>query len=289
VNVGVSFPQTQIGTDPIAIRDFAQAAEELGFTHLLAGEHVLGAPHDGREPKLTGGNTEQDAWHEPLVLFGYLAGVTTRIELATGILILPQRQTALVAKQAAEVDILSGERLRLGIGLGWNHVEYEALNENFANRGERAEEQVDVLRKLWSEPLLDYRGEWHRIDRASILPRPGREIPIWFGGRAPSALKRAARLGDGFSFAGGTPDELRDQLAVLRGFLAEAGRPPGTFGFEITAGQGDRPDGWREELEGLAAAGFTHVGLRTINRGFTNPQQHIDMLGAYRAVLQDLL
>jgi probable F420-dependent oxidoreductase len=251
-------------------------------------DHVLGAVHEGREPKLTRSYTEQSAFHEPFVLFGYLASLTTRIELVTGILILPQRQTALVAKQAAEVDILSGGRLRLGVGLGWNYVEYEALNEDFANRGKRVEEQVDVLRKLWSEPLLDYRGEWHRIDRASILPRPGRPIPIWFGGRAPSALKRAARLGDGFIFGGGTPAELRDQVALLRGFLAEEGRPAETFGFETVIGQGDRLDGWRDELEGLADAGFSHVALRTVNRGFDNPQQHIDLLSAYRAALQDL-
>jgi probable F420-dependent oxidoreductase len=282
------FPQTQIGTDPIAIRDFAQAAEELGFSHLLAGEHVLGAPHDEREPQLTGANTDQDAWHEPLVLFGYLAGVTSRIELATGVLILPQRQTALVAKQAAEVDILSGGRLRLGIGLGWNHVEYEALNEDFANRGARAEEQIDVLRKLWSEPLLDYHGTWHRIDRASILPRPGRAIPIWFGARTQSAIRRAVRLGDGFIFSGaGDQAGVLEQLAVVRGLLADEGRDPETFGLEVIVGGGDGPDAWRAELQVYADEGFTHVAVRTTHLG-VDPQQRLDALANYMAAIGDL-
>src|SRR5215470_16793940 len=162
---GVVFPQTEFGNDPAAIKDYAQAAEELGYDYLLVYDHVLGA-HPDREPKLTGPYTHEHPFHEPMVLFGFLAGVTTKLGLTTGIVILPQRQTVLVAKQAAEIDVLSGGRLRLGVGLGWNHVEYEALGENFKNRGRRADEQVEVLRKLWTEPLVNFHGTDHIINNA---------------------------------------------------------------------------------------------------------------------------
>src|SRR5215467_14237535 len=159
---GVVFPQTEFGNNAQAIKDYAQTAEGLGYDYLLVYDHVLGA-HPSREPKLTGPYTNEHPFHEPMVLFGFLAGVTTRLQLTTGILILPQRQTALVAKQAAEIDVLSHGRLRLGIGLGWNYVEYEALGERFQNRGRRVEEQVELLRKLWTEPLVHFRGADHVI------------------------------------------------------------------------------------------------------------------------------
>src|SRR5437867_2196399 len=191
---GVVFPQIEFGNDPQAIKDYAQTAEALGYDYLLVYDHVLGA-HPNREPKLTGPYTYEHPFHEPMVFFGFLAGVTKRIELTTGILILPQRQTALVAKQAAEVDVLSRGRLRLGVGLGWNYVEYEALGEDFHTRGRRVEEQVEVMRKLWTEPLLTYRGSNFAINNAGINPLPiQRPIPIWFGGFTDPAIKRAARL-----------------------------------------------------------------------------------------------
>src|SRR5438132_9407203 len=168
---GVVLPQIEIGNDPHAIKDYVHAAEALGYDYLLVYDHVLGA-HPSREPKLTGPYTHEHPFHEPFVLFGFLAGVTRRLQLTTGILILPQRQTALVAKQAAEIDVLSGGRLRLGIGLGWNHVEYEALSEDFKTRGRRVEEQVEVLRKLWTEPLVTYHGADHVIDNAGLNPMP---------------------------------------------------------------------------------------------------------------------
>src|SRR5712671_7790587 len=182
MHYGVVFPQIEFGNDPHAIKDYAQAAEGLGYDYLLVYDHVLSA-HPDREPKLTGPYTHEDPFHEPMVFFGFLAGVTTRLELTTGILILPQRQTALVAKQAAEVDVLSRGRLRLGVGLGWNYVEYEALGMSFTDRGKRIEEQIAVLRALWTQEVVDFKGRWHRIDRAGINPPPvQRPIPLWMGG-----------------------------------------------------------------------------------------------------------
>src|SRR5579883_498792 len=203
---GVVFPQIEFGNDPEAIKDYAQAAEGMGYDYLLIYDHVLSA-HPEREPKLTGPYTHEHPFHEPFVLFGFLAGATKRLQLTTGILILPQRQTALVAKQAAEIDVLSKGRLRLGIGLGWNYVEYEALGTDFKTRGRRVEEQVEVLRKLWTEPLVTFRGKDHVISNAGLNPMPiQRPIPIWFGGAAEPALRRAARLADGWMPASRRPE-----------------------------------------------------------------------------------
>src|SRR5215211_2683125 len=194
---GVVFPQTEIGADPAAVKEYAQTADELGYTHLLVYDHVLGADTTIAERRdWRGPYTTEHLFHEPFVLFGYLAGLTQRLELVTGILILPQRQTALVAKQAAEVDVLSGGRLRLGVGVGWNAVEYEGLNENFLNRGARSEEQIAVMRALWSDTAITFKGRWHTIDDAGINPLPvQRPIPVWIGGMAESALRRAGQLG----------------------------------------------------------------------------------------------
>ena len=225
---GVVFPQTEYGNDPQAIKDYAQTAEGLGYDYLLVYDHVLGA-HPDRLPNLTGPYTDAHPFHEPMVLFGFLAAVTTNLELVTGILILPQRQTALVAKQTAAVDVLSSGRLRLGIGIGWNYVEYEALGKNFRTRGQQVEEQIEVLRKLWTQPLVTHQTDDHNINNAGILPLPvQRPIPIWFGGVAEPVLKRAARLGDGWMPAGRLPDdEMRGHIERLQGYLRDAGpRPP---------------------------------------------------------------
>jgi probable F420-dependent oxidoreductase len=284
MRIGAVFPQTRFGGDPVAVRDFAQAAEDLGYTHLLAYDHVVGAVHEGREPELWGPYTDLDPFHEPLVLFGYIAAITTRIELGTAVLILPQRQTTLVAKQAAEIDLLSGGRFRLGVGLGWNYVEYEALNEDFSNRGARCSEQVELLRRLWAEPLLDYQGKWHRIDRASILPRPSRQIPIWFGGFKEPALRRAARLGDGFIFSG-KRTLLIEGAERLREHLADAGREADPFGIEAFVEYGRGPDGWLHDIELFERAGFTHVAMRSIGADLPSPQAHIDALAEYAAAV----
>src|SRR5881296_3866417 len=200
MKLGVVFPQTEIGSDPAVVRDYAQAAESAGYDHLLVFDHVLGGTLErfdrlGRRPPYT----DESPFHEVFVLFGYLGACTQRLELVTGIVILPQRQTALVAKQAAAVDVLTGGRLRLGVGIGWNHVEYEALNEDFHTRGRRVSEQIAVMRKLWTEPVVTFKGSFHHLDRAGINPLPvQRPIPVWMGGMAEPVLKRVAQISDGW-------------------------------------------------------------------------------------------
>src|ERR1700722_8012266 len=178
MKIGVIYPQTELKGDPGAVRRIGLAAEELGYHHLLTYDHVLGATHD-RMPKLTGPYTEKDPFHDPFVMFAYLAGITKRLELVPGILILPQRQTVLVARQAADLDLLSGERLRLGVGIGWDYVEYDSLGQDFRRRGKRVGEQISLLRRLWSEPLVKFEGAFDRVDRGTLNPRPRRPIPIW--------------------------------------------------------------------------------------------------------------
>src|SRR5512137_2111492 len=222
MKIGLVFPQTEIGSDPAAIRDYAQTAEGLGFSHLLAYDHVLGANPD-RPGGWSGTYTHLSPFHEVFVLLSYLAGLTTRLGLVTGIVILPQRQTALVAKQAASLDVLSGGRLRLGVGLGWNAVEYACLNENFHSRGKRIEEQVALMRRLWTEPLVNFQGRWHNIVDAGLNPLPvQRPIPVWFGGTAEAALRRIARLADGWIISSRSPADVRPDLARLESFIEQA-------------------------------------------------------------------
>jgi probable F420-dependent oxidoreductase len=282
MKVGVVFPQTEIGNDPAVIKDFAQAAEALGYTHLLAYDHVLGADPN-REGGWTGPYTKDTPFHEPFVLFGYLAAVTTTLELVTGVIILPQRQTALVAKQTAELAVLSGGRLRLGIGTGWNTVEYEALGEDFHNRGRRQEEQVRLLRELWANETIDFKGKWHRVDRAGIKPLPPGPIPIWFGGRDEAVLKRAARVGDGWMPLMAPGDDLSAALDRLHSYLRAAGRNPDSFGIEGFGGiAGGDPDRWRQVADGWRAAGATHMSLRTMGAGLATPRDHIDAIRRYK-------
>ncbi len=264
MKIGAIFPTTEIGNDPSVIRDWAQAAESLGYQRIVTYDHVLGALHEGRTPKLLGPYTENDAFHEPFVLFAYLAAITTRVELMTGVLVLPQRQTALVAKQAAELAVLSEGRLCLGVGTGWNHVEYTALGTSFDDRGARFDEQIDLLRRLWQEPTIDFNGKHHRIDRAGLLPLPPREIPIWFGGFSKVAVRRAARVGDGFLF-GTTPTRMLPLLAQLREFLVAEGRDTDSYPVEAVVDFSQTPDEWRSELETWREAGGTHLSLRAMD------------------------
>lgn len=257
-------PTTEIGNDPAVIRDWAQAAEALGYRSIVVYDHVLGAIHEGRDPVLAGPYTEEDAFHEPFVLLAYLAAVTTRIELSTGVLILPQRQTALVAKQAAELSLLSGGRLRLGVGTGWNFVEYESLGVPFQDRGRRFDEQVKLLRQLWREPIVDFRGDYHRVDRAGLLPRPARAIPLWFGGFTKVALRRAARVGDGFLF-GTTPRRMKGLLSQLHRMLDEQGRDRADFGSEAVIDFCQSPKDWQIELETWRSAGGTRLAVRAMD------------------------
>ncbi|HVX22339.1 MAG TPA: LLM class F420-dependent oxidoreductase [Acidimicrobiales bacterium] len=227
------FPSCELGADRGAVRTWAQAVEDLGFSHISCIDHVLGASHANRTPPLWGPHDQTMAFHEPLALFSFLAGVTRQVGLTCGILVLPQRPAVLVAKQAAEIDLLSDGRLRLGVGAGWNPVEYEALGADFASRGARFDEQITLLRCLWRDPLVDFSGRFHRVDRASMLPRPARTIPIWVGGFSPPAFRRAARLGDGCIISTTDPSSARRQIHRLRTELVAAGRDPATYPVEL--------------------------------------------------------
>jgi probable F420-dependent oxidoreductase len=279
MQIGVVYPQIELRGDPDAVRRIGRGAEDLGFDHLLAYDHVLGAVHAGRTPPLTGPYTEHDPFHDPLVMFAYLAGITERIRFATGVMILPQRQTALVARQAADIDLLSGGRLRLGVGIGWNQVEYEALGQDFRTRGAREEEQIGLLRRLFTEPVVDFAGRFDRVDRAALVPKPTRSIPIWLGGSGDAAFERAARLADGFIFGGdstraiGTWKRLRDRVSGQ-------GRSAEDFGADYMARSrtdvGDlaaQVDAWRE-------AGGTHVSVITMGLGLDSIDGHLDYLAS---------
>ena len=286
MKLGVTFPQIEIGSDPGAVREYAQAAEELGYDYLLAYDHVLGADTSVR-PDWSGPYTHESNFHEPLVLFGYIAAITQRLELATGILILPQRQTALVAKQTAEVDVLSGGRMRLGIGIGWNEVEYEALGENFHDRGKRSEEQAEVLRALWTQPVVTYEGRWHHITAAGINPLPvQRPIPLWFGGgRTDGVLRRIARLADGW-FPQVRPDEQGiERIEKFRTFVAEAGRDMADVGIDPQVNVVDGVDVAVANLEKWRTIGATHVGVNTMRAGFTSVDQHVAAIREFKEAM----
>jgi len=288
VLLGASFPQTEIGADPAAIREWALGVEGMGFDYFLVYDHVLGAHPE--HPVIKGSRfhfTYQSMVHEPFVLFGYLAALTQRVELISGIIILPQRQTALVAKQAAEVDVLSGGRLRLGIGLGWNSLEFEALGEDFHNRGQRVEEQVEVLRRLWTEELVTFRGRWHTID-AGINPLPvQRPIPIWFGAAEDRAVERAGRLGDGFLALGGSDAENTHRIQLLRDAARRAGRDPSALRLAASVGarRGTIPDDWRRAADGWRQLGATHLTANVSNAGHATVTAHLEALDRVRQVL----
>ncbi len=283
MKLGVVFPQTEIGAEPSAVRDYAQAAEQLGYHHVLVFDHVLGAHTDRFEGRFRPPYTYQTLFHEPFVLFGYLAALIS-IELVSGIIILPQRQTALVAKQAAEADVLTGGKLRLGVGIGWNHVEYEALGQNFRNRGRRIEEQIALMRRLWTEELVDFDGKYEHVRQAGINPLPvQRPIPVWMGGGAEPVLRRIARLADGWfpQFRPG-PDATAT-LERLRGLIREAGRQPEDVGIEGRISMFNTPEPeWQAALGGWRDLGATHVAINTMNAGLASPQAHIDAIRRFK-------
>jgi probable F420-dependent oxidoreductase len=277
VKIGAVFPQLEIGADPAVVRDWTTTVEAAGYNHVLAYDHVLGADPANR-PGWTG-YTDKSSFHEVFVLFGYLAAITTTLELVTGVLVLPQRQTALVAKQAAEVDILSGGRLRLGVGIGWNQVEYDALDIPFERRGARLTEQVELLRRLWSEPVISYEGEFDRVQEAGLNPLPGREIPIWFGGGADAVLRRTGRIGDGWMPQLAPDDEARAKLAMIREAAEKAGRDPRTIGIEPRLTLGAVPESeWRAYVDGWRELGATHLCVNTMNMGLSKPEDHARVL-----------
>jgi probable F420-dependent oxidoreductase len=279
MRIGVTLPQLEIGDDPAGVRRYAETVEAMGYQSILVYDHVLGASTSTR-PGWSGPYTSESLFHEPFVLFGFLAAVTRRVELTTGVIILPQRQTVLVAKQAAEVDVLSGGRLRLGIGVGWNDVEYEALGENFHNRGVRSEEQIAVLRALWSDTAITFRGRWHTIDNAGIKPLPPRRsIPIWLGGYSEATLERIGRLGDGWITFRAPDEAMRSTLERLRGYAQAAGRDPATIGIEASLSVRQVPEaGWKEYAERWQALGAQSLVINTMSLGLASVDQHLDTL-----------
>jgi probable F420-dependent oxidoreductase len=287
MHVGVVYPQNELKGDPSAVRRIGKAVEDLGFDHLSAYDHVLGAVHAGRTPPLTGPYTERDTFHDPFVMYAHLAGITDRIGFATGILVLPQRQTALVARQAADVDLLSGGRLRLGVGIGWNYVEYESLGQDFHNRGARQEEQIKLLRRLFTEPVVDFSGRFHRVDRASLMPKPARSIPIWLGGHGEVAFERAARLADGFIFFGGTSAQTVEAWKQLRDRVGNLGRSVEEFGADWVVLSRGGLDELTSEVDAWREAGGTHVSVDTMDRGLDSADRHIDYLAAVANALKE--
>ena len=270
MKIGVVFPQTEIGSDPPTITRFATTAESLGYDHILAYDHVIGASTQSR-PDWQGPYTSESMFQEPLVLFSYLAGLTKTIGLVTAVIILPQRQTILVAKQAACVDVLSNGRLRLGIGTGWNEVEYESLAENFNDRGIRSEEQIDLLRRLWKDEAITYKGKWHKITDAGLNPLPSnKNIPIWLGGMAPQVIDRVARIADGwFPFV---TKALESQIQQLIERAKVADRDPSTIGIECIVPLSTTVD----KIKSLQDLGVTQVAIVTMNQSLESPEQHID-------------
>ena len=286
MQVGAIFPQTEIGSDPGAVREYVQAAEDMGYAHLLVYDHVLGADvnhHQG----WSGAYNSTDMFHEPMVLFGYLAAITTRLELVTGVLVLGQRQTALVAKQAAEVDVLTGGRMRLGIGIGWNYVEYEALGQNFRNRGKRSEEQIALLRALWTQEVVDFHGKWHQVSYAGVNPPPvQRPIPIWLGGKADAVVRRVGQVADGW-FPNVLPDDaFRETLEQLHGHAREAGRDPLSIGIEGRINVADgTPEMWAKRAKEWEGVGATHISVNTMKAGMGSPQDHINAIRQFKEVM----
>lgn len=283
---GVVFPQRDIGTDVTLVREYVVGIQELGFDHLVVYDHVLGADPTDR-PGWTGYDLD-DGFHEVFVLLGFIAAVAPGLELVTDVLILPQRQTALVAKQAAEVDILSSGRFRLGVGVGWNAVEYEALGEEFRTRGRRVEEQIDLLRRLWTERSIDYTGDHHRVPNAGLTYQPiQRPIPIWIGGSAEVALDRAGRIGDGW-FPLGTPDAaMAERIERVRRVAVSNGRDVDAIGFEPTIPLRADPASWRDTAERWEAIGATHFALDTMNTGSVTVADHLTLLRRWRSVVLD--
>ncbi len=285
MRIGVVFPQTEIGGDVGAVRAYASGVAELGFTHVLAYDHVLGADPEAHAP-WHGPYDVHTTFHEPMVLFGYLAALTS-LELVTGIIILPQRQTALAAKQAAEVDLLTGGKFRFGVGLGWNAVEYEALGKDFSNRGRRIEEQIALMRRLWTEQSVIFEGDYERVTSAGLAPLPvQRPIPVWFGAQSPRAYERVGRLADGW-FPQVPPGPKLDQARTLvAAAAAKAGRDPGMLGMEGRVSWGE--EGAAKLVQHVARwrdAGATHVSINTMSAGLGSVDGHLAALAEARAAL----
>ena len=282
MKIGVVFPQTEIGASPLGVRKYAVAIERLQFNHILVYDHVVGADPKGY-PGWKGPYTSESQFHEPMVLFGFLASITESVELVTGIVILPQRQTVLVAKQAAEIDLLSNGRLRLGVGIGWNEVEFQALGEDFSNRGVRSEEQISLLRELWTNEVIDFQGKWHSVKAAGLNPLPiQRPIPIWMGGGADAVLRRVVKIADGW-FPQIKPDkDGKEKIAKLVEYSEAAGRDPSTIGIEGRINLKDYPEEqWARTVQAWQSLGVSHLSINTMGSGFNSVEQHIEALSQF--------
>lgn len=278
MRVGVVFPQTELGGDPGAVRAYGERVEELGYAHVLVYDHVVGADPDVHAPW----NWPYDVhttFHEPFVMFGFLAAATRSLELVTGVVILPQRQTTLVAKQAAEVDLLSGGRLRLGIGVGWNAVEYEALNEDFSTRGARSVEQIELLRRLWTEQTVTFDGAFHKVTGAGLSPLPvQRPIPIWIGTASAPGYRRAGRIADGWFPMVGPGGELDEARAIVDRAAVDAGRDPASIGMEGRVTWSGDDDAVATELAAWDRAGASHLSVNTMGAGLATVDEHLEVL-----------
>ena len=287
MQIGVVFPQTEIGADVGGVRAYAQAAEGLGYQHLLAADRVVGVGPAGH-PGWNGPYTHQDMIHEPFALFAFIAGVAPRLGLAPCVIILPQRQTALVAKQAAELDVLTQGRFRLGVGIGWNPVEFAALGMNFKTRARRFEEQVALMRQLWTQPVVTFDGRFDKVTAAGLNPLPvQRPIPIWVGASTEPAIKRAARIADGFFPQRAVEGGWAAMMEKIRGWVLAAGRDPARFGIEARCNVGTgTPDDWRKTVEEWHGLGVTRISVRTAGGGLSGADAHIARLREARQVLE---
>jgi probable F420-dependent oxidoreductase len=297
MKLGVALPLTDVGGDPTTVRDFAQAAEGLGYDYLAGTDHVLGVNAASR-PDWGNRNTSADFFHDPFVLFGFLSACTQKIEFSTEVLILAQRQTVLVAKQTACLDVLSGGRFRLGVGIGWNPVEFVGLNEDFGNRGRRSEEQVEVMQALWAERHVSFKGKWHTIDDAGINPLPlSRRVPLWYGGHNDATLQRIAKWGDGWIMLAHPPgDAARADFAKLHSHVEAAGRKQEAVGLSVWVSAVGAEASWRNEIQAWKAAGVTHV---TLNNTFgryhhrripgRSMSEHMAAIKTYRQAVADLV
>ena len=288
--IGAVFPQTEIGNDPDEVKKYVTAVESMGFDHILIYDHVLGA-NTANRPNWKGAYKLEDSFHEVMVLLGYIAAITTKIELVTGVLVLPQRDTALVAKQAAELDILSNGRLRLGVGIGWNDVEFEALNSDFANRGVRIEEQVSVLRELWTKELVTYEGKWHHLNDVGINPLPlQRPIPVWFGGAADAVMQRIGKMGDGWIYPGYSPFpdiQSKTMLDSIKSSAIQSNRLTHDIGIEKILSESEKPtDGWADSVKLWIEFGATHFSINTMGANLTSIDGH---LGALEVFINEII
>ena len=286
IKLGATLPMIDTGGEPETVAAFAQAAEAFGYDHLCAADHVLGVNAANR-PGWSGRNTSADYFHDPFVVYGYLAGITRKIGFSTQVLILAQRQTALVAKQAASLDVLSGGRFRLGVGIGWNQDEMTALGEDFHTRGRRSVEQVEVLRRLWAEDHVTFQGRYHNIPDVGIRPRPAHGIPVWLGGHKDETLKRVAQYGDGWIMLQYPQGEAATAaFDALRSHARAAGRDPASIGLEVWTSSVGTPEDWRAEVRGWKAAGVTHITVNNVFAGYHHKRIEARSLGAHIDAIQ---